>query len=629
MANPLPTGQTPPHTRTPELARVSNRSSFHAHHSSPSIIAASILRQSREPGFEGVDIDDVAANDTETADALRKLDGLTSPRLSKVYSGAAPAQPRSRTTSRDGSTPPTKDDLRTRRRTRSSGGSTTLKDGEPSTLRDSFSLGSSTRSMPTSSSSSPGYPPHGSPAAASHAFVYPTSQANRSPVSPQLPASATTGQVPFKRGSSSSASLTAGTSPSVSGSRDSTSGTSLSGSSFTTSAAKSSKNRRGSVGSDVSSTQSTGEPATAHEGAAEVAEPTQYIPPVPPLPKDWESYRPSTGGTSISSAQNSPRFEAARRPSDSSSFHYEPHMHPNANPPPNPAHLSPRAADMEPSLSSSSGSSKTPTRKWSISSAFTKAKSPKPSSIKESASYTDLASAASRARESTSSGYGNELIYPRRLAASTNDIVGLSSGSSRGDSDRESTTSKMRNTFRSDKTSSIASRARTSSVSSNSTTRTAVVNQAAASASAATPAVVTTSPGRSRSSLLSPRRTPSGIPFFSRKSSTGSVVDQTPSPNHERIVSTSEQATPPEEKDKTSSTGRKSILGLNFLRSTASRRDKDKAPASPGTKRQTIGSVPPAREPEPRTDEFGRRASVAAKTSSLYTRKRGKVRFLV
>ncbi|KAL8286436.1 hypothetical protein RQP46_004453 [Phenoliferia psychrophenolica] len=637
-ALPGGTGQTPP-SRTPDVLRHSQRSSFHAHHSSPSIIAASILRQTREPAFEGVDIDQVAANDSGTADALRKLDGLMSPRLSKGYS-APTSQPRSRTTSREAGTPPAKDDVRARRRTRSSGGSTTFKDGEHPLLRDPSSLGSSTRSMPTSSSSSPGHQP--SPATSSQPFAYPAlaqSTASRSPVSPQAskvpivppPGSSPAAYevpfpsaAPFKRGSSSSASLTAGTSTSASGSRDSTSGTSISGSSFTTSAARSAslKNRRGSVGSDVSSTQSTGD-AVPHEAAVvgEAVEPT-YIPPVPPLPKDWESYRPSTGGTSISSTQNSPRFDASRRPSDSGSFHQFPSSNDLASS--DPAHLSPRAADMEPSLSSSSSSAKTPTRKWSISSAF-KTKSPKPSSssIKESTSYTDLASAASRARESTSS-YGSEHLYPRRLAASTNDIVGLASSSS----DRESTGSKMRNTFRTERTASITSRPRTSSASSNSTTRTAVGSQA----STAPPAVVTTSPGRSRSSLLSPRRTPSGIPFFSRKSSTGSVVDKTPSPSHDKEKEKEKLPAAPAADEKTNSGGRKSILGLNFLRSTASRRDKDKVPPSPvtATKRQTFSNVPPPREPESRpVDEFGRRASVASRTTSMITRKRGKVRFLL
>ncbi|KAK4703629.1 dual specificity tyrosine-phosphorylation-regulated kinase 2/3/4, partial [Phenoliferia sp. Uapishka_3] len=609
---PLPTSPTPPHSataRTPDLARLSHRSSFHSHHSSPSIIAASILRQTREPEYEGVDMDEVAAHDTGTAEALRKLDGLTSPRISRGSSGPVPTLPRSRTSSRETSTPG-REEARVRRRTRSIGGSTAglPRDAEHIALGESTSLTSSVRSLNPSTSSSPNHPNPTSPAAYAHPFAYPASRpATKSPVSPQMvkpvsvprPGSSGTNDVPFpgapafKRGSSSSASLTAGTSTSASGSRDSTSGTSLSGSSFATSAARSasSKNRRGSVSSDVSSTPSLGDAAEGTEG-----ETIQYIPPVPPLPKDWESYRPSTGGTSISSVQNSPRFEAARRPSDSSSFN-------------DAALLSPRSADMEAALSSSSGTAKTPTRKWSISSAF-KSKSPKPTSIKESTSYTDLASAAGRPRDSSSSNFGSELMYTRRLAASTNDIVGLTTVSSRDSQERESTSSKVRNTFRGDKTSSILSRPRTASMTSNSTTRTASTSQAAP------PTVVTTSPGRSRSSLLSPRRTPSGIPFFSRKSSTGSVVAKTPSP-------TPGKTEPSEEKP---SSGRKSILGLNFLRSTASRRDKEKVPASPSLKRATMSNVPVAKDSEPRqVDEWGRRASVgASKSGSLMTRKRGK-----
>ncbi|ORY79331.1 hypothetical protein BCR35DRAFT_97550 [Leucosporidium creatinivorum] len=316
------TAAQPPHTpgRTPDMARLSH----HSHHSSPSIIAASILRQTRDPEGRDIDMDVAAAADEGTAEALRKLDGLSSPRLSKVFSsGPASTGSRSRTTSRSGdaTTPPAllrrdSEEVKARRRTRSSTGasvSALAKDVEQAMME---STSAKPTPRPTSSHT---HAPGGSPAPAqSPAFALASgSQMPRSPLVPSSePHSSSTARAssrpgssgngnevpfpsvsPFKRGSSSSASLAAGTSTSASGSHDSTSGTSISGSFVATTAAKSSslKNRRGSVGSDVSSIMGSGEGAASKSERSfatslpcrpsrRIGRPIALRPPAPQLP---------------------------------------------------------------------------------------------------------------------------------------------------------------------------------------------------------------------------------------------------------------------------------------------------------------------------------------------------------
>ncbi|GAA5874038.1 hypothetical protein JCM1840_006126 [Sporobolomyces johnsonii] len=618
--------QSTPSGRTPDHARLS-RHSFHSHHSSPSIIAASILRQTRD--LEGVDIDieQAAAVDEGTAEALRKLDGLSSPKMTRIASGGTTPESRSRKSSRGPiempPNPRRDSEEKDRRRTRSSTGSVAAslaKDGG-----DALSV-ESTPSRRTSASVSPApalpstsafASPPPQPALAKSPLASSTSQMSSSqmssasttrPPSTRVP-SASGYEVPFpsvspfKRGSSSSASMTAGTSPSASGSHDSTSATSLA----TRSAA--SKARRGSVSSDVSSVHSGTDGRPGLDRADSIAELDQVrdIPPVPPLPKDWETYRPTTGGTPApaSSAPYSPRLDAeARRPSVASSFAES-------------TQYSPRAPTMELSSSRDSVAAKEPSgrRKWSISSAFHKAsKSPKTSAIKESSSHGDL-HAHRETTTSFSHQLGSDRPLPRRMAASTNDIVGLVGVEDEPQPLSASSTGSLgRSSIRSEKVSTFSARTRTSSQSSSSTTRTAGQHPAG---SLPPPSVVATSPGRSRSSLINPRRTPSGIPFFSRKTSYGEPSAATPSPNLDKgeMPSTEERS------------GRKSILGLNFLRSGGSKRDKDKAPQSPpSAKRSTFSSSTSLRASDAgMTDEFGRRASLATpKTTGLLTRKRGK-----
>ncbi|BGP14545.1 serine/threonine protein kinase, CMGC, dual-specificity [Rhodosporidiobolus nylandii] len=665
---PLPTSSvSTPSGRTPDHSRLS-RHSFHSHHSSPSIVAASILRHTRD--LEGVDVDisQAAQADVGTAAALAKLDGLSSPRMSRIASSsntsASANEARSRKSSRgpgDGAPPlnPRRDSSQSvKRRARSStgeSGATMAKEVERA-----FAGESAMMSRSASANVSPIPPPPALPSPPVALATSPAVSLNKSPLSPSVPelSSSTTTRAasqnrlasstaatalpphsadvtfpsssPFKRGSSSSASMTAATW--TSGSHDSTSGTSLG----TRSTA--SKYRRSSAGSDVSSTHSGADglrPTLDRANSDGEGAPVRDIPPVPPLPKDWETYRPTASTTSVSSSsQPSPRVDLdARRPSGASSTAESADLR------------SPIAALMPMSKATSTSARSAlesglpiPTssaggmgrRKWSISSAFHKAtKSPRaPSStaVKESASYQDLQSAATRRERTTS--FGQQLAdaaLPRRMAASTSDIASLASGNSGHDSISAANAGSLgRSSIRSGKVPVL--RTRTSSQSSVSTTRTA--QGASQKSSMPPPSVVATSPGRSRSSLINPRRTPSGIPFFSRKSSASDVSITTPSPNIDKG-----EFSPAEEKG----SGRKSILGLNFLRSGGSRRDKEKGgPLSPpssskssrfpsATSSTATSSSRQTSSYGTATDEFGRRASLATpKSSSLLTRKRGK-----
>ena len=607
---PTTTSQSQPTTalpRTPDLARHSFSHSNLGHHSSPSVIAASILRQTRDLELDGLD----ASTDNGTSEALRKLDGLgpsSSPRLSKVMpSSSSGGSGRSRTASREMGLSPSRlsvkdgDEAR-RRRTRSSEGGLVGGDARksPSTTLDSASsspaLGSTSPTTPLSPSStsqisrSP-LPPVPAPQHSRHSVQ------TRSPsIAHDLPFPSAS---PFKRESSSS--TNAGASTSATESRDSTSGTSFSGSSIGGSnVARSNKNRRGSIGSDVSSINSAGDAAIMRLDPAENRDGFEaaVIPPVPPIPKDYESYRPSAD-SSTSNYANSPRFGPVRMNSETSSLAE--------------SARSPRSSELDVSFGGAS-TGKTPPRKWSISGAFGKSKSPKISSsnIKESVSYSDLSSSVSqpRPRLASVSSHLSDPWYPRRLAGSTNDIAGLASNGSAPRSPVSATSpsglgARVRQSLRTDKAStSEVPRTRTSSISSGGT-----ATNPRGSVSEPTPSVVAISPGRSRSSLLSPRRTPSGIPFFSRKSSSNNVVGL---------------ASPSVDKALPSPEGRRSILGLNFLRSTASRREKEKPlPVATVLKRSGGPSTLPIRTSES-VGEFGTRAS-AGSTIITPLRKRGKV----
>ncbi|GAA5898348.1 hypothetical protein JCM8208_006953 [Rhodotorula glutinis] len=651
---PAPTSSTTTPGRTPDHARLS-RHSFHSHHSSPSIVAASILRHTREVEGVDVDIERAAAVDEGTAAALAKLDGLSSPRMSRISSTTAPAlgpgasEPRSRKTSRTAagdlaaSTSSRRDSSQSsaKRRVRTSTGdsSAATRDGD---------LSSAANSRTASRAASPVPPPPALPSPSLHAATKsllsassssmpPTSTTSRvaaqnrlasstqsAPVDVPFPASSS----PFKRGSSSSAT---GTSVSAVGSHDSTSATS-----FAT-RSPASKYRRSSAGSDVSSIHSAGDgrPALDRNASAESVSRAGDIPPVPPLPKDWETYRPAASATATQ-GQGSPRVEASAA-----------HGGHGLQAPPLTATRTTSSSSRStagesavPVATTASGGSGR--RKWSISSAFHKAtRSPKAqqspsmassSGVKESTSFGDLQSAAGKRMRTTSFSQSN---LPRRLAASTSNLSSMSDSSSMPPpalhgSSVHSAGSLGRNSLRGGAQVPPFLRQRTSSQSSSSTTRTAQRNGQGGddTTTMAPPAVVTTSPGRSRSSLINPRRTPSsGIPFFSRKGSNSDVSATTPSPNPDA----GEPFSTPSSSDKGGSGGRKSILGLNFLRSGGSKRDKEKGMLSPPSSARstfsssTSASSSPAAARQVEADEFGRRASLATpKRSGSLLRKRGK-----
>ncbi|GAA5925617.1 hypothetical protein JCM3775_001456 [Rhodotorula graminis] len=659
---PAPTSSTTTPGRTPDHARLS-RHSFHSHHSSPSIVAASILRHTREVEGVDVDIERAAAVDEGTAAALAKLDGLSSPRMSRISSTTTPApaaaaEPRSRKTSRNtgdlaASTSSRRDSSQSsaRRRVRTStGDSGATKDGDLSSAANSRQASRAASPLPpqpalpspslhavtksplsASVASMPSMSTTTSRVAAQNRLASSTQSA---PVDVPFPASS-----PFKRGSSSSAT---GTSVSAVGSHDSTSATS-----FAT-RSPASKYRRSSAGSDVSSIHSAGDgrPALDRNASAESVSRTADIPPVPPLPKDWETYRPAA---STAAQQQQQQGQGSPRPDEVAA-----HGAHGLQAPPMMAtrttSSSGRSTAGESSLpvatTASGGSSR---RKWSISSAFHKAtrspkvqQSPSTSSssggVKESSSFGDLQSAAGKRMRTTSFGQSN---LPRRLAASTSNLSSMSNSSSMPPpalhgSTASTTSSLGRNSLRGSAQVPPFLRQRTSSQSSSSTTRTAQRNGQAGDDTATMappPAVVTTSPGRSRSSLINPRRTPSsGIPFFSRKGSNSDVSATTPSPNPDG----GEPFSTPSSSDKGGSGGRKSILGLNFLRSGGSKRDKEKGMLSPPSSTRSTFSVAstgsgasasssPAAARQVEADEFGRRASLATpKRSGSLLRKRGK-----
>ncbi|SCZ99407.1 BZ3500_MvSof-1268-A1-R1_Chr3-1g05997 [Microbotryum saponariae] len=655
--------QTAPQTTPGRPTDRLSHQSLSSHHASPSMVAASILRQTQKADLGRFDMHEAAAADEGTAEALRKLDGLCSPRVSRVLpakdigkgvpSGSSSSGQRSRqnSLSRRNS-----EELRIKRRTRNSVAGVLAKEAEneplpgvdaerlsthpsseagttptpavpsPSSLAPTPSMAAleAPRSPLVASSGAPEVSSartgsSASPAAvATHAWPSPATLRTPSHVSTHydvpFPSSS-----PVNRGSSSS--TTGGTFTS----HESTSAASLSSYSLATTAPRSSssKNRRSSMSSDVSSVPSvTGEGGDARESAGE-NDTMRYIPPVPPLPKDFELYHRSPNTfTTTSSAQNSPRAEAPPAPA------------PNSTRPSESTHLlSPGPGHFEFPTSARTSTGMSPTspkmhpppqpRKWSLSNAFSKAtmKGSKTSGVKESNSFTDLAATSIRSRKTSTTSRIFESGLPRRMASSSNDIVGLAASTS-GPNLAQPPPAPSQGSFgRSSRhlAAIVTSRQRTVSQSSSSIQ---------SSVSVANPSVIATSPGRSRSSLLSPRRTPSGIPFFSKSSDQAPISATTPSPNSEQSPRTS---TPPSSK----SAGRKSILGFHFLRKDKDRDAKkdSKSPASSplsnATSRRgsTASSVFASAFDEPRvTDEFGRRTSIAstfAKSTSTGPRKRG------
>lgn len=446
---------------------------------------------------------------------------------------------------------------------------------------------------------------------------------------------------------SSSASLAFGTS--TSGSRDSTSATSVSvyGSPAQN---KMSKSRRGSTSSDVSSVHSSGVDGTNRSDRSPGADLNdseqafaRLIPPVPPLPKDWELYRPSTTGgdssvpTSASGAsfkeRDNSRISAMQglgvadyRPNQQGQISRSSSMEKPVGPRPlrdvSNSSLSPAAGNSprlvsasnlpSPATSSTTSSnglperqhnaSKTPTKpKWSLSNAFGMNKSPtiptsysqssslssfSSSSLEKSTSFSDLAAVARDSqpaanRMSLASNESQSELSRRKLA-SVPDIKSLAASSA-----QSAPEIKLQGLPHSVSAYEIGGRARTDSQSS--------VSTANASKRSDGHHGLPTSPGRSLSSLLSSgrkesssRHTPSGIPFWSRRPSASHGAVATPLSPASRKSSASGEglgipSTPGQGEEKT---GRRSILGINLFGRSSARKsltlNKDNMPPSPG-----------------------------------------------
>ncbi|KAH9464040.1 hypothetical protein Pst134EB_003579 [Puccinia striiformis f. sp. tritici] len=370
---------------TQRLTQQSPHTNLIHHHSSPSTIAHSILRSASSglvhKELEEMDIQQLAAQNDHTAEALRKLDGLSSPRATRhslrdTPTSTGPRRRPSRSNSRPSSPSPVS--LRDRKeRSRIEDQSTTplkktrtrsiasSKDSPLPTTEESYNISpsihrSSFKPQPITTTQSHSHHSNksldrpssasSSPRQALHSTTTGSSANNRHPkhsnhhhhhaesdgivcspkigiASPNLPAI----QTNCKRGSSSSTShTTAGTATTIE-SRESTLATSASSSSFPshhlahyhqshtnlpirTSPTKS----RGSIGSEASSVVSNS--ALGNEAGRQLLERSSSsnlitdpggpnlsnIPPVPPLPKDYETFK----------AQ--PQSQSSRRPSHSS-----------------------------------------------------------------------------------------------------------------------------------------------------------------------------------------------------------------------------------------------------------------------------------------------------------------------
>lgn len=634
----------------------STRSSHHHHHQSPSSIAHSILKSVHGLDFEGIDMDTIAAADGGAAEALRKLDGLgssTSPRMSRGpsnssgFGGAStskrttPAGSRAnsphasvRSIARETSGDEVPKQSRRRSRIKSTGSG---RDGDLNLLEESaqrsvelkklvLSPLASSANLPSSSSMSSSQSPR-SPYQSTHAS---RRQSQGRPPSAGAEVSGTPSFHSSKRGSASSASIAPF--PSVAGSRDSTSATSMSTSSVPTSTRSPGvRARRGSPASDVSSVHSMAEGTSTRNDKSvndlsTLADAIQTIPPVPPLPKDYDIMKMSTGSLPSQAPASANEQGLDSSAADPGSVSRRESRVP-----------SPPAGNTEleavPSSPAQSRNARTPTKKWSFSNAFNLSRSPSFSFSRDSHSSSDSPNLASPVKPahrsqpssstmsaaSTRTSASNERLSVSGVQNQSLHIqnrVLVSSHSTPSVRSSEANTEKFPTTKRSSPNLQTKNRIRTSSTSSSSTSLTA---------SNRTPTVNTTSPGsRSRSSLLSPRRTPSGIPFFaSRKPSISGAPPKSPPP-----------PTLPVDAGQDEKSGRKSILGLNFLSRSANRRSgpplspANNAPLTSATKTPSLSSRTTRRSGVPTQQQAtieSPRSGMAARASSLIGRKRGQV----
>ena len=699
-------------SRSPEMATSQNVRS--GTQQSPSAIAHSILRSTRGSHMEGVDISAYAAADESTADALRKLDGISNANSPRP-SGALPHSRQSlSSTAKDttprrtsGSTGLSRQNSKTSQRPsspHSRPSSTNNKSWGKHAVNPSINVAGDYPANRQNSAVTPQHQPISSLSsgfrrqslsasisaptlAIASSSSSPQSSANNSKTftspapRPERRASGTrpsfsgaelppTPSLSSKR--SSSTSLAIG--PSIAGSRESTSATSLS--TYGSPAhPERGKGRRGSNSSEASSMHSTYD-AVARSENSEIGERSDLsgqraIPPVPPLPKDWEAYRPFTAGESLPNSAkdsfliNSLRDQSPKSPALSEGLNNSASGRSSSNRPLGPRPLRnvsatsstfpeslPSTPPLPNDISGVDGmylTSKTPTRtKWSLSNALGINRSPHMTSSASSSSFNSFKSATgleekSLSNESAPNERQSRLIaerisnlatstiggsLPRRKLSSVPDLHSLSGFSSK----------RLESVPRAVSTSSRDGlRSKTDSLKTGSTDNTVDI-----SAAMAKPAETLPSPGRSRSTLLSPRRTPSGIPFLSRRPSTQNGTHQQsttllhPSVSAPGSSVVPEPSTPSTISSHEEKTGRKSILGIHLF-SRASARKSVSGPSFPLSPKIPLQYALPsdtAMKPTTREQlsEFGvrpsqdsKRSSMSTRASNLIGRKRGKV----
>lgn len=793
ITNPFhQTSSSHPHSRKPSFSLNQGAHHFHHHHHSPSTIAQSILKSAssglvnRE--LEVMDMEQVAAKDDGTAEALRKLDGLStisiSPRVSRQTlkdnqtvnsaSGSRPpsctSQSKRRSANSRPSTPPSagRDKERTSyhhhckdkhksvdqaltspkktrsrslistKETSSSVSESRQEDGmldqpppapsgQYASMRASFkpppqgTLNPHVGSINSAPSSAVSFPVNvgtmveGPVSAASspravftsgHSNVRRSSQAKQTNSHDQ---SGTTDQtstlaLDWKRGSSSSTSYTGGTTSTntTAESRDSTLATSVSASSSThfvhqhthapnhhpTAARSPSTKRRSSVGSEASSVLSGGageggkngdsSSIGAPNGLADGGEKV-FIPPVPPLPKDYETFKsntyslpprfPSQSFVQLSSPSNQRRNSQqtldspvsktfpGRELSNSSSGYTSsssPAQQILASPSANTSATSATSrflhsftshknSDETMHHSSSSlsathtlpGPSTKASKKWSLSAAL---------GINRSPSFTKDSTGEDSARQAALGNQQGQEPSKKKFLTTTHELSGNTSPGASLSSPLSASHPKHTSWVQSPgavqspplSSTSMVSHHSEKNHSLNGLGHTEAARDRTMSTSSIQTADLSGYPSSSTkstlSSALSARRTPSGIPFFSRKSSS-SHQDKAPS---SIVIDASggqpvKMKSPRLEKSDGEGGGRKSMLALNvFIRNSVHRKPPlSTASKSPSTAHSSSDRSPTAEfHQDSKSSGLGpspaRKTTLTSKASNLIGRRRGK-----
>lgn len=569
--------RTSVHHRRQSAGTLSSRSrSSSLHPQSPAHIAHAIARAAKE---EGVDIDDLAGQDDDTAAALRRLDGLSASKSRSRESVGSSAASRRESAASLHKRSPSTDSKSRRPRSKSSLYDSNKPPPPPFDLSKEMPAlpsPSSTASSPCVSISTSQKKVRSLSIATSGSA---SSAATLAPASVSREAASNLSQTTFMP------SPRTATSPAPAKNSRRSSG----GSEFSASGVSEYSGKRQSWSSESASNNGYAGPNTSSDASA--------IPPVPPLPKDFGT--PSQPNSAMTEYFQPSTLDApVDSPAQSISFSIE---------------GSPRAVAAE--IASSTGSSpavtspaiKSPSRKWSISNALHMGRSPSnqnrnSSGIKISADRHRLvrkSSTESASSSSLASGFSGKKY------ASSNDIATLASN------DRPKQTRQSP---------SLTTIATTSS--SRLTPRTRTRKESTDSCDTAMTAYRSTSDSLTK---ISERRKPessasssSGIPFFTRRDSATSQLSLTAASN-----SSSPESQQRESKEKDRS-GRKSILGLNFLGRKGTKQStqaKDanltnaiSSPKSTKTSRISV-STSRATSQDPGTEATGVRARLRNKVS--------------